>query len=318
LPPPPPPPLEPVFPSPAPASLPPFPSGWCFDEPPPQEVVDRAWALLPSLWAKGVGSRQIELVGGRWITFVATQMGAQKGVTAWRAQNCAPAPAGPVVPKPVPSSGPVPPVRPSPAPSSPTVQPPAAPPHANPAPIAPPPYIPASVPPVVVQTPAGSNPYGGTMSTAQVQAAVNTMGYTPALVVDGKYGHATTAGVRWAQGQLNLSGYVPVLVVDGKAGQKTQDTMIEAGAAGTPAVPPATPTPPRAPSSPMGAADIQRAVNAMGYAPALATDGKLGPKSVAGIKWAQQHLNAQGWHPALAVDGIAGPQTQAALEAQTA
>lgn len=35
----------------------------------------------------------------------------------------------------------------------------------------------------------------------QVQAAINAAGYAPPLTVDGKYGPATTAGVKWIQGQ---------------------------------------------------------------------------------------------------------------------
>jgi peptidoglycan hydrolase-like protein with peptidoglycan-binding domain len=327
LPPPPPPPAEPqkpaprpapppVFPSPTPASLPPFPGpGWCFDEPPPQEVVDRAWALLPSLWAKGSGATAVELVGGRWIGFQASMMGTKKGVTAWRSTGCgAPAPAAePVTPAPVPT--------PSAQPAS-VVTPPAPTPTVPPHIVPTPPYVAPTVPAVVVSPPASSpaaNPYGGSMSTAQVQAAVNKLGYTPPLVVDGIYGAKTTDGVKWAQGDLNLSGYVPVLVVDGKAGPKTQDMLIESGATGTP-IPAASPAPAAsAPLAPMTNKQIQAAVNQLGYAPPLTVDGSIGPKSIAGIKWAQQHANAGGYHPPLAVDGVAGPLTQAYLESiQTA
>lgn len=68
-----------------PAGLPAFPAGWEADNPPPSEVVTRAWQLLPTLWQQGAGARKTEFVGGRWITFVAsTHAGGKKGVTAFR------------------------------------------------------------------------------------------------------------------------------------------------------------------------------------------------------------------------------------------
>ena len=70
-----------------PAGLPPWPSGWQPDNPPPAEVVSRAWQLLPILWKHGSGTRKTEQTGGRWITYVATYMNASrtmKGVTAFR------------------------------------------------------------------------------------------------------------------------------------------------------------------------------------------------------------------------------------------
>ncbi|MDE2020828.1 MAG: peptidoglycan-binding protein [Patescibacteria group bacterium] len=39
----------------------------------------------------------------------------------------------------------------------------------------------------------------------KVQAAINALGYTPALVVDGKIGPKTTAGIKWAQTQKGLT-----------------------------------------------------------------------------------------------------------------
>lgn len=48
----------------------------------------------------------------------------------------------------------------------------------------------------------------------QVQTAINKMGYTPALVVDGSYGPLSTAGVKWAQQQKGIT-------VDGIIGDQT-------------------------------------------------------------------------------------------------
>jgi hypothetical protein len=68
-----------------PAGLPPFPTGWEPDTPPPPPVVTRAWQLLPVLWKKGKGSTAVETIKGRWITFQAqVHAGNKKGVTAYR------------------------------------------------------------------------------------------------------------------------------------------------------------------------------------------------------------------------------------------
>jgi hypothetical protein len=68
------------------------------DNPPPPEVVRKAWELLPALWKVGAGTRRVELTGSRWITYVAEWHGAGiKGVTAYRVKGTRP-----VVPAPAP------------------------------------------------------------------------------------------------------------------------------------------------------------------------------------------------------------------------
>ncbi len=70
-----------------PDGLPPWPSGWTPANPPPAAVVTRAWQLLPTLWAKGVGSQAVEKTGAEWITYVASYMNptkTMKGVVAFR------------------------------------------------------------------------------------------------------------------------------------------------------------------------------------------------------------------------------------------
>lgn len=70
-----------------PSGLPPWPAGWTPAHPPPAAVVTRAWQLLPTLWAKGVGNRTTENTGGQWTTYVATWMNAAKttkGVVAYK------------------------------------------------------------------------------------------------------------------------------------------------------------------------------------------------------------------------------------------
>ena len=75
----------PPWPASKPLDLPPWPAGWEADKPPPPAVVTRAWQLLPVLWKKGKGTKSVETIKGRWITFVAEDHGGgKKGVTAYR------------------------------------------------------------------------------------------------------------------------------------------------------------------------------------------------------------------------------------------
>src|SRR5579872_2298452 len=68
----------------------------------------------------------------------------------------------------------------------------------------------------------------------QVQTAINVMGYTPQLVVDGKYGPKTAAGVKWAQAKKGDS-------VDGIVGDQTLASLGIKGPGGT--VPSPSPKP---------------------------------------------------------------------------
>lgn len=56
---------------------------------------------------------------------------------------------------------------------------------------------------------------GGVRSVSAIQRAVNALGYTPALVVDGIDGPLTQAGVRWLQGRVGAA-------VDGVWGPETE------------------------------------------------------------------------------------------------
>jgi len=83
----------PPWPQAMPSGLPPFPSGWEPDQPPPQAVQARAWQLLPILWKQGANARKTEQTSGRWITYVSQAMGPKKGVVAFRPRpGAAPAP----------------------------------------------------------------------------------------------------------------------------------------------------------------------------------------------------------------------------------
>jgi len=78
-----------------PRDLPPFPSGWQYDEPPPPEVQQRAGQLVSPLWNKGAGSYQTEQTAGRWITYRAEKMrSGHRGIVAYRlkTRRLAPAP----------------------------------------------------------------------------------------------------------------------------------------------------------------------------------------------------------------------------------
>lgn len=99
---------SPPWPQVVPAGLPPFPGpGWTPDAPPPPAVVQRASALLASLWQGGEGTYKVEQTAGRWIAYRATSMGTKRGVVAYRlaAPAMSPAPE-PMVPVPAASRPP--------------------------------------------------------------------------------------------------------------------------------------------------------------------------------------------------------------------
>jgi hypothetical protein len=68
-----------------PSGLPPWPSGWEYDEPPPAPVVARARQLLSELWARGSGATKTEQTAGRWIVYRSEiTRGNKRGVVAYR------------------------------------------------------------------------------------------------------------------------------------------------------------------------------------------------------------------------------------------
>jgi peptidoglycan hydrolase-like protein with peptidoglycan-binding domain len=98
-----------------PPTLPAFPAGWEYDEPPPTEVRARAKALLDSLWKTGVNSKLVEQTAGRWITYRAEiTRGNKHGIVAYRLKklSAVPAPKAPAPRAPAPAA----PRGPSPAP----------------------------------------------------------------------------------------------------------------------------------------------------------------------------------------------------------
>ncbi|MCM2387735.1 peptidoglycan recognition protein family protein [Streptomyces albipurpureus] len=121
------------------------------------------------------------------------------------------------------------------------------------------------------------------------QRAANALGYTPALVVDGSFGPATTAGVRWLQTKIGVEA-------DGNWGPATEKAYLAHTGQG---------------SSSGGISTIrsvsyqQNAVNGLGYTPALVVDGAFGPLTLAGVRWLQTKIGVD-------ADGNWGPNTEAA------
>lgn len=172
----------------------------------------------------------------------------------------------------------------------------------------------------IVVTPSGSSSIA-VGNTLDVQRALNTLGYTPKLVEDGKLGPKTTANIKAFQSKSHLA-------VDGVAGPATKVALsaaltMMAGAgslAGTTAQFSAPQT--GMATMPTGATvdttlalrwttkDVQRALNKLGASPKLTEDGQSGPKTVAAVKSFQ---TANGLTP----DGVAGPKTKTALYVAT-
>jgi peptidoglycan hydrolase-like protein with peptidoglycan-binding domain len=123
-----------------------------------------------------------------------------------------------------------------------------------------------------------------------IQHAINAAGYTPPLAEDNEPGPLTEAGIVWYQKKVGVDP-------DGIVGPITAGRMF--GSAN--------------PSVDIGGniserttADVQAAINAMGYTPPLAVDDRFGPLTTAGVKWAQARFGIE-------VDGIVGPDTVAHL-----
>lgn len=173
-------------------------------------------------------------------------------------------------------------------------------------------------PTAIVISPTGSSSVT-VGSLKDVQRSLNTLGVTPLLKEDGVLGPATIANVKSFQSKVGLA-------IDGNAGPATKAALSAAMAkfasggnplANHPAVTYATVnegprTPPTAnPAAPAAAlsmtnVQVQKNLNALGAKPALATDGKLGPMTIAALKAFQTTHG-------LAADGVVGPKTKTAL-----
>ncbi|MEV6175362.1 peptidoglycan-binding protein, partial [Streptomyces sp. NPDC051954] len=125
--------------------------------------------------------------------------------------------------------------------------------------------------------------------------AVNDLGYSPKLDVDGLWGPKTDTAVRWLQQRIGVAA-------DGLWGPATEKAYVaylgsgSGGGAGG------------GMTSVRSVAAQQRAVNDLGYSPKLDVDGLWGPKTDTAVRWLQQKIG-------VAADGLWGPATEAAYEA---
>lgn len=150
--------------------------------------------------------------------------------------------------------------------------------------------------------PSGGSSGGGTVrSVRSQQTEINGAGYKPALVLDGKMGPKTTAGVKWYQRRIGVGA-------DGIWGKATEDAH-KKYKSGKTSKPSPKPTPAAGNLGPRGSVrsvgSQQKEVNAAGYKPALTRDSKWGPKTEAGVKWYQRQLK-------VTADGIWGRNTDSA------
>ena len=138
-------------------------------------------------------------------------------------------------------------------------------------------------------------------SVLDVQRGLNTLGYQPLLVEDGKLGPKTVANVRAFQSDHHLA-------VDGNAGPATRAALSAALQSLGSQSPQAANVASKAPTGPVPQTEkeVQHALNVLGTQPPLAEDGAVGPKTIAAIKSFQMSHG-------LAADGVAGPKTKAAL-----
>ncbi|MFJ2189196.1 N-acetylmuramoyl-L-alanine amidase [Kitasatospora sp. NPDC087861] len=126
-------------------------------------------------------------------------------------------------------------------------------------------------------------------SVSAQQQAVNSLGYSPALAVDGAWGPLTDAGVRWLQGKVGTTA-------DGLWGPGTEAAFKAFAGGGSSG---------GGMTSVRSVARQQQAVNDLGYSPALAVDGAWGPLTDAGVRWLQGKVGTT-------ADGQWGPATESA------
>ncbi|MEV4679981.1 peptidoglycan recognition protein family protein [Streptomyces kurssanovii] len=135
---------------------------------------------------------------------------------------------------------------------------------------------------------------GSMRSVVSQQTAVNGLGYTPPLDVDGMFGPRTEAGVKWLQTKVGVAA-------DGIWGPMTESAYRAYIGTGTSS---------NGLTSIRSVASQQRAVNGLGYSPALDVDGIFGPRTEAGVKWLQTKVG-------VAADGLWGPATESAYNDHT-
>ncbi|MHC0432164.1 peptidoglycan recognition protein family protein [Streptomyces sp. O3] len=135
----------------------------------------------------------------------------------------------------------------------------------------------------------GTGGDGSGRSVYAQQRAVNSLGYSPPLAEDGVLGPQTKAGVQWLQTKVGVAA-------DGLWGPDTEKAYRAYTSTGTSS---------GGLTSIRTVASQQRAVNGLGYTPALAVDGAFGPNTEAAVKWLQKKGG-------VLADGLWGPDTEKA------
>lgn len=147
-------------------------------------------------------------------------------------------------------------------------------------------------------------------SVKDQQKAVNDLGYSPKLVVDGIYGPKTEAGVKWLQKRVGCT------MIDGEWGPETEKLYKKFTSKGQPAAP-KTDAPPypgyyfvyRGPNVPLKynaqVKKWQQRMKDLGYS--LAVDGYYGPESRGVCLKFQRAVFSQSKDH----DGVVGPRTWA-------
>ncbi|MEU2292459.1 peptidoglycan recognition protein family protein [Streptomyces bacillaris] len=136
----------------------------------------------------------------------------------------------------------------------------------------------------------GGDGTGGVRSVASQQKAVNSLGHTPPLDVDGITRPKTVAGIKWLQNKVGVTA-------DGIWGPDTEAAYRAYTSSGGPG---------KGMSAVRSIASQQKAVNDLGHAPKLDVDGVFGPRTEAGVKWLQARVG-------VTADGLWGPDTETAF-----
>ncbi|NUV39994.1 peptidoglycan recognition protein [Streptomyces sp. CAI-24] len=136
----------------------------------------------------------------------------------------------------------------------------------------------------------GGDGTGGVRSVASQQKAVNSLGHTPPLDVDGITRPKTVAGIKWLQTKVGVTA-------DGIWGPDTEAAYRAYTSSGGPG---------KGMSAVRSIASQQKAVKDLGHTPKLDVDGVFGPRTEAGVEWLQARVG-------VTADGLWGPDTETAF-----
>ncbi|MFU0438499.1 peptidoglycan-binding protein [Streptomyces sp. BG2AG] len=136
----------------------------------------------------------------------------------------------------------------------------------------------------------GGDGTGGVRSVASQQKAVNSLGHTPPLDVDGITRPKTVAGIKWLQTKVGVTA-------DGIWGPDTEAAYRAYTSSGGPG---------KGMSAVRSIASQQKAVKDLGHTPKLDVDDVFGPRTEAGVEWLQARVG-------VTADGLWGPDTETAF-----